>query len=107
MQTPIARRGAIGLPGEELANVLTVLAVIILATGLFFAMYVWTEYGTISTGEVVSQEDSVTNPYATIAAFAIAANSVIWSALLAGVSRAIRNTIELSSQIAQIRAKQD
>jgi hypothetical protein len=103
---PAVSRPAGGLPGEEMANLLTVLAVIIVVTGLLFAMYVWAEYGTISSGGFFGQEVSVSNPYAKIAAFAIAANSVIWAALLGGVSRTIRNTIELSGQIAQLRARQ-
>lgn len=94
------------LPGEELAGVLTILGMVILVTGSFFGLYVWGEYGTISSGGFFGQEVSVSNPYARIVAFAIIANSVIWCALLCGVGRAIRNTVVLSTQIAQLRAKQ-
>jgi hypothetical protein len=101
----VASRPVAMLPGEDLANLLVVLAFGILICGLFFAMYVWAEYGTISSGGLFGQSYSVSNPYAKIAAFVIAANSVIWSALLGGVSRAILNTIELSRLIGQRGAK--
>jgi hypothetical protein len=102
----IAPRPTTTLAGDDLANGLTILAGTILAGGLFFALYVWAEYGTITSGGLFGGEVSVSNPYAKVAAFAIAANSVIWAALLAGVSRSIRNTIELAGQISQLRSKQ-
>jgi hypothetical protein len=93
------------LPGEELASLLSMLAGIILVMGLLFAAFVWGHYGTVSSGGFFGGEVSVSNPFAKVGAFAIAANSVIWSALLAGVSRAVRNTIELAGQIAELRPK--
>jgi hypothetical protein len=107
-RTALASRppAPLSLPGEGLATLLTILALTILVVGLLSAMYVLREYGTISTraglfGETVP----VANPYAKIVAFGVAANSVTWSALLGGVSRAIRNTIELSRQLNQLGAK--
>lgn len=96
----------LSLPGEALASLLTILALAILVVGLLSATYVWSNYGTISTSAgLFSETASVENPFAKLAAFGIAANSVTWSALLGGVSRAIRNTIELSRQLNQLGAK--
>src|SRR5215218_7033732 len=64
------------LPGEELANLLVMLAYGILGTGLLFSIYVWAKYGTIASASLFGQSYSVSNPYAKIAAFIIAANSV-------------------------------
>ncbi|MDB4948449.1 MAG: hypothetical protein JWM27_1098 [Gemmatimonadetes bacterium] len=103
---PVARP-APALPGEEQAAILGLLAMVILAGGLLSALYVWATYGTIASGGIFGQEVSVSNPYAKIAAAAIASNSVIWAALLSGVSRSIQNTIELSRQISRLATKQD
>jgi hypothetical protein len=103
--TSLAPRPTTALPGEELAGMLMTLAVCILVGGFLFSIYVWAEYGTISNGNLFGQSFSVSNPYAKVAAFAIMASSVIWSALLGGVSRAIRNTIELSHQIGRLGTK--
>lgn len=95
------------LGDTELAGILTMLAITVLGGGLLVAMYVWVKYGTIASVGFFGQEASISNPIAKIGAFGIAANSVIWSALLEGVSRSLRNTVELRRKIGQLRAREE
>lgn len=96
--TPAYGSGA--LPGSDLAALLNTLAAVILVIGLLTACYCWAEYGTISSGGFFGAAVTVSNPIAKLAAFGIGANSLVWSVLLAGVARAINNTIQLAETIA-------
>jgi len=86
------------LPGSDLATILNVLGFLIFFASAVAAIVIWSLYGPasragLSEGAIVA---------ARVTAAVVAANGVVWGFLLAGVSRALANTVELSDRLARM-----